>query len=125
MIIITGSIEEGAALVNRIAPEHLEIITADSWETMKLVKHAGAIFLGNFSPVAIGDYYAGPNHTLPTSTTARFSSPLGAEDFLKRTSVIAYTHDHLSAVAERVAAFAHTEGLDAHSRSITIRTRRP
>ncbi len=123
-VIITGTIEEGAAIVNRLAPEHLEIITEDCWETMKLVKHAGAIFLGNFSPVAVGDYYAGPNHTLPTSTTARFSSPLSTEDFFKRTSVIAYTRDHLSAVAERVAVFAQKEGLQAHSKSITIRTRR-
>jgi histidinol dehydrogenase len=122
-MMITGTIEEGAEIVNRLAPEHLEIITGNSWETMKLVKHAGAIFLGNFSPVAIGDYYAGPNHTLPTNTTARFSSPLGAEDFLKRTSVIAYSHDHLTAVSERVAAFAHREGLHAHSASIMIRTR--
>jgi histidinol dehydrogenase len=124
-IIITGSLEESAAIVNRLAPEHLEIITEDSWKTMELVKHAGAIFLGNYSPVAIGDYFAGPNHTLPTSTTARFSSPLGTEDFLKRTSVIAYTDGHLSAVSERVAAFAQKEGLEAHSESITIRTRRP
>jgi histidinol dehydrogenase len=122
-MMITGTIEEGSEIVNRLAPEHLEIMTGNSWETMNLVKHAGAIFLGNFSPVAIGDYYAGPNHTLPTNTTARFSSPLGAEDFLKRTSVIAYSHDHLVAVAERVAAFAHREGLHAHSASIMIRTR--
>jgi histidinol dehydrogenase len=123
-MMITGTIEEGSEIVNRLAPEHLEIMTGKSWETMKLVKHAGAIFLGNFSPVAIGDYFAGPNHTLPTNTTARFSSPLGAEDFLKRTSVIEYSHDHLAAVSERVAAFAHREGLHAHSASITIRTRK-
>ncbi len=123
-MMITGTIEEGSEIVNRLAPEHLEIMTGKSWETMKLVKHAGAIFLGNFSPVAIGDYYAGPNHTLPTNTTARFSSPLGAEDFLKRTSVIEYSYDHLAAVSERVAAFAHREGLHAHSASITIRTRK-
>ena len=123
-IVITGTIEEGAAIVNRLAPEHLEIITGDSWETMNLIKHAGAIFLGNYSPVAVGDYYAGPNHTLPTNTTARFSSPLGAEDFLKRTSVIAYTRDHLTEVSSRVASFAQREGLQAHSASITIRTRK-
>jgi histidinol dehydrogenase len=122
VMITTGTIEEGAAIVNSLAPEHLEIITADSWETMKQVRHAGAIFLGNYSPVAIGDYYAGPNHTLPTSSTARFSSPLGVEDFCKRTSVIAYTHEHLQSVSERVAAFARKEGLQAHSASITIRT---
>ncbi len=122
VVVTVGSLDEGAAIVNRLAPEHLEIVTDESWETMKLVKHAGAIFLGNYSPVAIGDYFAGPNHTLPTGSTARFSSPLGADDFLKRTSVIAYTQSHLESVAGRVAAFARKEGLEAHSASITIRT---
>ncbi len=123
-IILVPNLRDGVDLVDKLAPEHLEIVTKNNWQTMQLVKHAGAIFLGDYSPVAIGDYFAGPNHTLPTSATSRFSSPLGVEDFLKRSSVIDYSKRQLRLSAEKASFFAEQEGLFAHSLSLKIRNKK-
>ena len=120
-IIITGDMKEAVAISNAIAPEHLEICVDDPFSLLNLVRNAGSIFLGKNVPEALGDYLAGPNHTLPTSGTARFSSPLGVEDFIKRSSFIYYTEEALGAVQERVVDFAEREGLTAHARSVSIR----
>ena len=120
-IILTDSLEHAAAISNNIAPEHLEICTKEPFALLSSIRHAGAIFLGMNAPEALGDYFAGPNHTLPTSGTARFSSGLSVDDFIKKSSVIYYEYDALRAVSEQVAAFAEHEGLDAHARSIKIR----
>ena len=120
-IIITGDMKEAVDISNAIAPEHLEICVDDPFSLLNLVRNAGSIFLGKNVPEALGDYLAGPNHTLPTSGTARFSSPLGVEDFIKRSSFIYYTEEALGAVQERVVDFAEREGLTAHARSVSIR----
>lgn len=120
-IFLVASMRQGIALTNRCAPEHLEIITAKDQAVLKQIRHAGSIFLGNHSPVAIGDYFAGPNHVLPTERTARFSSPLSVDDFIKRSSVIEYSAAQMRAVAEDVAYFAEREGLTAHAASLRIR----
>ncbi len=120
-IIVVSSIAEAAKISDKLAPEHLEIATESPMEVMKLVKNAGSIFLGSYTPEPLGDYFAGPNHTLPTSGTARFSSPLGVDDFVKRNSYLYYTKEALSACSDKVADFATREGLDAHARSITVR----
>ena len=106
---------------NQIAPEHLELCVADPFGLLGRVQNAGSVFLGRNVPEALGDYFAGPNHTLPTSGTARFSSPLGVDDFVKRSSFIYYTRAALGRVKDQVAAFAEAEGLHAHARSLTIR----
>ena len=123
-IYIVPSLEAGIALVNDLAPEHLEIMTTKDEQVLKKIRHAGSIFLGDYSPVAVGDYYAGPNHVLPTERTARFSSPLSVDDFLKRSSVVRYTQKGIDAIAENAATFADHEGLSAHAHSLRIRTRR-
>jgi histidinol dehydrogenase len=120
-IYLVRSMAEGIALTNRFAPEHLEIITRNDEAVLKKIMHAGSIFLGNYSPVALGDYFAGPNHVLPTERTARFASPLSVDDFIKKSSVVRYTPARLSAAASAVAAFAMHEGLSAHAFSVTIR----
>ncbi|MEM5781467.1 MAG: histidinol dehydrogenase, partial [Lawsonibacter sp.] len=120
-IIVTSSLETAVALSNEIAPEHLEVCTAEPFALLPLIRHAGSIFLGRYAPEALGDYFAGPNHTLPTSGTARFSSGLSVDDFIKKSSVIYYERYALRAVADQVAAFAGREGLHAHARSVTIR----
>ena len=120
-IIVVPTIEEAVRISDELAPEHLEIATKNPMEVMKSVKNAGSIFLGSYTPEPLGDYFAGPNHTLPTSGTARFSSPLGVDDFIKRNSYLYYTEEALLACADRVADFATREGLDAHARSITVR----
>lgn len=122
-IIITDTVEEAIEISNSIAPEHLEVCTKDPFELLSLIKNAGAIFLGNYSPEPLGDYFAGPNHTLPTSGTARFFSPLGVYDFIKRQSVISYNRDAFNEVAADVATFAQAEGLTAHAQAIRIRTK--
>ena len=106
---------------NEIAPEHLEIITANPWETMTHVKNAGAIFLGEYSSEPLGDYFAGPNHVLPTNGTARFFSPLGVDDFVKKSSIICYSEEALRAVHTDIETFAKAEGLTAHANSIAVR----
>jgi histidinol dehydrogenase len=120
-IIVAKDISEAVGLVNMFAPEHLEICLDDPFSILGEIKHAGSIFLGKNVPEALGDYYAGPNHTLPTSGTARFSSPLSVYDFVKRSSFIYYTKEALASVKDDVIAFAQTEGLDAHARSIGVR----
>jgi histidinol dehydrogenase len=123
-IIGVAKLEDAIPLVDRIAPEHLEIATADPPAFFARVKHAGAVFLGRHTPEAIGDYIAGPNHVLPTSRTARFSSGLSVLDFLKRTSVLACDAEALSRLGPAALALAQAEGLAAHGRSIAIRLNR-
>ena len=106
---------------NIIAPEHLEVCVEDPFGVLNEIKNAGSIFLGRNVPEALGDYFAGPNHTLPTSGTARFSSPLGVDDFVKKSSFLYYTREALGEVAPRIADFAEREGLHAHAKSVTIR----
>jgi len=120
-IIVAGTIEEAVGAANRIAPEHLELCVQDPFAALNLVKNAGSIFLGHYTPEALGDYFAGPNHVLPTGGTAKFSSPLSVDDFVKKSSFIYYTKDALSAVSARVADFAKREGLEAHAKSVTSR----
>ena len=121
-ILITDDLEKAVEAANLIAPEHLELCVDAPFALLPRVKNAGSIFLGRSTPEALGDYFAGPNHTLPTSGTARFSSPLGVDDFVKRSSFLYYTQDALSPVAERIADFAEREGLHAHAQSVTIRS---
>ena len=108
-------------IANEIAPEHLEICVDNPFDYLDKIKHAGSIFMGKHCPEALGDYFAGPNHTLPTSGTARFSSPLSVDDFVKKSQFTYYTRDALSKVANKISYFAKKEGLDAHARSATIR----
>ena len=120
-IIVTDTLSHAAEISNNIAPEHLEICTAEPFSLMSEIRHAGSIFLGNYAPEALGDYYAGPNHTLPTSGTAKFSSGLSVDDFTKKSSFIYYDKKALNEVGVKVSTFAEREGLSAHARSITIR----
>ena len=120
-VIIVGDIAEAPALVDRIAPEHLELAVADAEALAARVNHAGAIFLGRFTPEAIGDYVAGPSHVLPTAGGARFSSPLGVFDFVKRTSLIGCSTGGLAEIGPAAAVLADSEGLDAHALSIRVR----
>lgn len=120
-IFIVEDMSTAIAMVNDIAPEHLEIMTDSPFEMLPGIKNAGAIFLGHFSPEPLGDYFAGPNHTLPTSGTAKFSSPLGVEDFIKKSSVIYYSKAALGKVKNQIECFALYEGLDAHANSIKVR----
>lgn len=123
-VIVVPRLTDAVALVDRLAPEHLQIATADPHAFAKAVRHAGAIFLGAHTPEAIGDYIAGPNHVLPTSRTARFASGLSVLDFMKRTTLIECPAAALSALAADAVVLAEAEGLDAHARSIAIRTNR-
>ena len=120
-IIVTDSLEKTMEAVNLIAPEHLELCVDDPFALLPRVKNAGSIFLGRCTPEALGDYFAGPNHTLPTSGTARFSSPLSVDDFVKKSSFLYYTQDALAPVADRIADFAEREGLHAHAQSVLTR----
>ena len=120
-IIVTDSLDKAVEAANLIAPEHLELCVDDPFALLHRVKNAGSIFLGRSAPEALGDYFAGPNHTLPTSGTARFSSPLSVDDFVKKSSFLYYDQAALSPVAERIAEFARREGLEAHARSVLIR----
>src|SRR3972149_6320058 len=120
-IIIVKNLAEAADIANRIAPEHLELFVEKPFELLKKIKNAGAIFLGHNTPESLGDYMAGPTHTLPTGGTARFSSPLGVEDFIKRSSVIAFSREGIEKLGKDVARFAEVEGLEAHGRSVAIR----
>lgn len=108
-------------IANRIAPEHLELCVDNPFDYLDKIKHAGSVFMGKYCPEALGDYFAGPNHTLPTSGTARFSSPLSVDDFVKKTQFTYYTEAALEEVADQIALFAHQEGLDAHAKSAIIR----
>lgn len=120
-IIVAESLMSGIEIANEIAPEHLELMVDDPYSYLDAVKHAGSIFMGRNCPEALGDYFAGPNHTLPTSGTARFSSPLSVDDFVKKSQFTYYTADALSAVAESIDYFAGKEGLQAHGKSVMIR----
>ena len=120
-VVLVNTLDEACSLVNELAPEHVEIVTRDDEATAAKIKHAGAIFFGAHTPEAAGDYLAGPNHVLPTSRTARFSSALGVYDFVKRTSTLRYSPAAFRAVADDVAVLAECEGLSAHARSATIR----
>lgn len=120
-IIVAEDLTEGIAIANRLAPEHLELCVEDPFAMLEQVRHAGSVFLGYNCPEALGDYWAGPNHTLPTSGTARFSSPLSVEEFVKRSSFICYSRDALGKVKDNIANLAEHEGLQAHGRSVTIR----
>jgi histidinol dehydrogenase len=120
-IVLVQTLDEACSLVNELAPEHVEIITTDDEAVAAQIKHAGAIFFGSYTPEAVGDYLAGPNHVLPTSRTARFSSALGVYDFVKRTSLLQYSETAFNLVAESVSTLAQSEGLAAHARSATIR----
>ncbi|HEX6593008.1 MAG TPA: histidinol dehydrogenase [Bacillota bacterium] len=120
-MIVTDTLKEALQLANEIAPEHLQLMVKNPAEKLSSLQHAGAIFLGNYSPEPLGDYFAGPNHTLPTSGTAVFSSPLGVYDFMKKSSIIHYSKEALQKAAEPIVTLAQAEGLTAHARSITIR----
>lgn len=123
-IVLVETLDEACEIVNELAPEHVEIVTADDERIAAKIHHAGAIFFGAYTPEAVGDYIAGPNHVLPTGRTARFSSALGVYDFVKRTSLLRYSEAAFSSVAEAVAILAQCEGLDAHARSASIRVKR-
>ncbi|HIO95943.1 MAG TPA: histidinol dehydrogenase [Campylobacterales bacterium] len=120
-IIVTQSMDEAIDLMNQIAPEHLEVVTQNPMELLPKIKHAGAIFLGEYTPEPIGDYVAGPNHTLPTGGTAKFYSPLSVDNFLKKSSIISMTKEGLNEIGEACALIANTEGLTAHEESVRIR----
>lgn len=120
-IYVVDSLTEGAEVINGIAPEHLEIMTKDPMSLLGKIKHAGAIFLGEYSSEPVGDYFAGSNHVLPTSGTARFSSPLNVDDFTKKSSVIRYSEQAIKENGHKISAFARLEGLEAHARAIDYR----
>lgn len=120
-IIVASDLMLAIEIANEIAPEHLELCVDDPFKYLDEVKHAGSIFMGRYCPEALGDYFAGPNHTLPTSGTARFSSPLSVDDFVKKSQYTYYEAETLEKVADKIAYFAGKEGLDGHGRSATIR----
>ena len=120
-IIIVDDIKQAIDISNEIAPEHLELCTDNSFELLGMVKHAGSVFMGKNCPEALGDYFSGANHTLPTSGTARFASPLSVDDFVKKMQYTYYSRDALQKVADKIAYFADSEGLQAHAKSATIR----
>ena len=120
-IIVTKDIDSAIEIANQIAPEHLEICLDNPFSYLDKIKHAGSVFLGRYTPEAVGDYLAGTNHTLPTSGTARFSSPLSVDDFIKKTQSIYYDEKALSTVKDKIDLFAKKEGLTAHAKSATIR----
>jgi len=120
-IIVVGDLDEACAIANELAPEHLEIITRDDEAVAQGVCHAGAIFFGSYTPEAVGDYFAGPNHVLPTAGAARFASALSVHDFVRRTSTLRYSREAFHRSAKKIATLAKAEGLDAHARSAEIR----
>lgn len=120
-VIVTRDMEEAVQLANRFAPEHLELIVAAPEKIIPRLRHAGAIFIGPYTPEVLGDYLAGPNHILPTGGTARFSSPLGVYDFVKRTSILSFSDDAFRRYGRQAERFAALEGLDAHSRAAAVR----
>ncbi|MGH7387693.1 MAG: histidinol dehydrogenase, partial [Candidatus Methylomirabilales bacterium] len=122
-VLVVPTLDAAFALVNRIAPEHVELHCQDPWSHLDRIRHAGAVFLGAFSPEALGDYLAGPNHVLPTGGTARFASPLSVEDFLHRTSLLHFTEEGLKRLGGPAMTLASLEGLDGHARAVRIRQR--
>jgi histidinol dehydrogenase len=121
VLILADNIDIAIDLSNRVAPEHLELMVVNAADLLPSITNAGAVFVGNFSPVAVGDYMAGPSHVLPTAGTARFFSPLGVFDFLKRMSVINFSKDELKKLYPGVSRLAKLEGLDAHARAVELR----
>lgn len=121
-IIVANDLSAAVEIANEIAPEHLELCVDEPFLYLDKVRHAGSVFLGRYCPEALGDYFAGPNHTLPTSGTAKFSSPLSVDDFTKKTQFCYYTQESLAEAADKVAYFANKEGLQAHAKSAVIRT---
>ena len=121
MILVVDTIEEAVELANQVAIEHLELLIDAPWSQLPFIRHAGAIFLGSYTPEAAGDYLAGPNHVLPTMGTARFASALGVETFLKKSSIISYSRDGLAADAAHIEKLARLEGLTAHAASVSAR----
>ena len=119
--IVTETMEEAIDLINELAVEHLELHVHDPWKTMTRVQHAGAIFLGEDSSEPVGDYFAGPNHVLPTGGTARHASALGVDDFVRTQSVLSYTNDRLQQTGEQIITLAEAEGLQAHADAIRTR----
>jgi histidinol dehydrogenase len=122
VILVAKDLEEAILLANQIAAEHLELMVREPFLWLTRVRHAGAIFLGRHTPESAGDYLAGPNHVLPTMGTARFSSALGVETFIKKSSLIAYSQEALQADSEHIQLLARLEGLTAHANSVAIRT---
>lgn len=120
-IILAASIPQAMEISNRLAPEHLELMVESPMDYLDAIKNAGSVFLGRYCPEPVGDYWAGPNHTLPTGGTARFSSPLSVDDFVKKSQFTAYSQEALQKAGDKIAYFAQAEGLHAHARSITIR----
>ncbi len=120
-VLVVPSLEVAAEVANRVAPEHLELAVERPWDLLGKIRHAGAVFLGHHTPESLGDYLAGPNHVLPTAGTARFYSPLGVEDFLKRSSVLSFSREALGRLAEPVMRIARLEGLEAHARAVEKR----
>ncbi len=124
VIIIAKDMNEAIKYMNEIAPEHLEVMTNNAFELLPKIKHAGAIFLGKNTPEPIGDYIAGPNHTLPTGSTAKFYSPLNVENFLKKSSIISFSQEAIDELGEACALLADTEGLTAHAKSVRVRLKK-
>lgn len=122
-LVVTETLAEAVDVVNRLAPEHLEVLTVAPWDVLPKIRHAGAVFLGDASAEPVGDYFAGPNHVLPTGGTARYASALGVHDFVRRQSVIAYSDAALQKHGAKIARFAEAEGLDAHALSVNVRLR--
>ena len=120
-ILLAKDMDEAGAVVNEIASEHLELVTKDPFQTMTKIRNAGAIFLGEYSSEPLGDYFAGPNHVLPTNGTAKFFSPLEVDDFIKKSSIISYSREALGAIHTDIEKFAQAEGLTAHANSIKVR----
>jgi histidinol dehydrogenase len=120
-IVVTDNYFQAVGWINELAPEHLEIFSSVPQATIDLIRNAGAIFYGDYCPEAVGDYFAGSNHVLPTGGTARFFSPLGVYDFQRWTSIVRYSQEELARSAKSIVRLARAEGLDAHARSVTIR----
>ena len=120
-IILVGDVDQAIRLANDFAPEHLELCVEGAFERLPQIRNAGSVFVGGYSPEALGDYFAGPNHTLPTMGTARFSSPLSVDDFVKKSQYIYYSKYALAEAAGDIEAFANSEGLTGHAESITVR----
>jgi histidinol dehydrogenase len=122
LVVVVETLEAAIELSNEFAPEHLELEVEEPWELINQIRHAGAIFLGNSTPEAVGDYLAGPNHTLPTSGSARYASALGVETFMKYSSIVQYSPEALTEVAGAIDALATAEGLFSHGESVRLRT---
>jgi histidinol dehydrogenase len=122
-IVLVRSLEEACQVSDMIAPEHLELHVEQPWDILPGIHHAGAVFMGSYSCETVGDYFAGPNHTLPTNGTARFFSPLSVRDFVKHTSIISYSKRQIHSNGEKIASFADYEGLQAHAEAVRARLR--